>query len=824
MSVRRIASLLAVSVAAIAVPVLATPGIDAQGGFQHVLTLHPARTMRPVPIKGPVRVFAYAADPTGGALLVGEGEYLAFDGHGRLDRSRFQHADVPYPTFGNALSDGDRFDYCDATGKAIARLDDRGRRLQRTTPAGLDVGHVCQLYRDGAGGMTAIQGFPYFGWRIDAKGRTAEKFAFEFPLRKPATALRPCGVEPGGNAIGAEARDGHDLALVRLGPGLLPGATLWSYDDAADPLGKIIKSLRLGSAQGCGYGAGRAVFWMHNQVLVFHGPSLEAWHRGSDKLDPNNPHVMSGLGPYASQILGYVQVMGTEAQPILLVAERDQGEIKLFAPPPKFAAEDARKAAITAMKAGEPVQAEQAWASWLTLHADDADAQVQQVANRLAAGWWEEAVALAQERLNTLAPGSDTARRLEQVRARARALLLVRWALRTVSPHAGPMPGQPDPLLAYVAETEQLVLAAPDMPEVHLAAARLHRMAGHRAAFLQHLEPLAAMLKAGRLRASDVPELFDLMAARGDVDGMTRFLSALPKDAPNEDVVRWTGTLLRAQGRFDDALRAVGDPVAPRLLALRAAIQVDAGDVQGGILTWTRALQAGLEGDAAAQSGLGLAYLRRGLAELAVQALNKAVGLDADDLAARSNLAAAYGALDRRDDALQQLFGALAKQPKDPLLRWQLTQASAPPQVPTVSGPAATVAVLPFATAGGANQRVGLGEFVAVLLTTAVVEGGGPPVVERARLDAVLQEQKLGRTAWVDHATAVKTGKLLGVQQIVMGNAAEFDGAVALDVRLVDARTGKVLAAAHARSRLDLDDLRSATQQLAKELLPKPTR
>ncbi len=379
------------------------------------------------------------------------------------------------------------------------------------------------------------------------------------------------------------------------------------------------------------------------------------------------------------------------------------------------------------------------------------------------------------------------------------------------------MPG--DALPGYLNELEQLAIQAPAEPLVHVAAARLAKLAGKRAAYLQHLEPLAALLEAGKLKAADFPELFDLLAARGDVAGMARFVAALDPSTPKVLALRWRATLLRAQAKFDEALKILAEPAddQPMLLALKAAVQVDAGDAQGAILTWTRALRAGMETDAQAQGGLGVAFLRRGLNELAVQALNKSVSLDPDDVAARSNLASAYAALDKRDDALQQLFGALARQPKDPLLRWQMEQATSQPKSAQAKVEAA-VAILPFGTAGGSTQRVGLGDFAATLLTTALVEGGGPPIVERARLDALLTEQKLGRSAHVDHATAARLGKLLGARQVVVGNVAEFDGSVALDLRLVDVQTGRVLGASHAKSALEMDALRVALASAGTQL------
>lgn len=769
----------------------ALPPVDADGAFQHLATLHIAKTSRPFPLQGPVRLFGSAVDGHGGALLLGDGEALHVDGQGRLDRARFGAKVLPMLIFGNAVYDGQRLTWCDAQAKGLQVLDAGGQKQTLLNPNGFDVSGACQLYRTGQG-TTALQAFPYLAWQFDAKGQVQSKLALEFPIRKPGSAVRPCGTDEQGTPLGALApHEGHDLALVQLGPGLLPGKVVWTLDYAGLSLAEAVKSLRLQTANGCTMGAGRAAFWTHNQVLVFHGNALESWIRGSDKVDANNPHPSVGLGPYASQILGPVHLLGSEAHPLLLTAERDQGDLKLFGPAEALA---------------EP------------------RSPIAQVERRLDAGWWEDAAQHAQELLQGAAQPPAVAERLTALRAKARSLLRIRWTERALGPQFGPIPGQPDLLATYLQEAEQDCTLAPTEPLVHLAAARLARLAGRHALFLQHLEPLAAMLKAGHLKAAEVPDLFDLLAARGDTEGLGKFVAALDPHRTDAQALRWRATLLRLQGRFDEALKLLGDPDddQPALLALRARLQVDAGDAQGAILTWTRALRDGLETDAQAHAGLGIACLRRGLNELAVQALNKAVSLDPDDAAVRSNLASAYAALDKKDDALQQLFGALAKNPKDPLLRWQLEQASGAGRPPAAKASAQTVAILPLQTSGGSTQRVGLGDFAATLLTTALVEGTEVAVVERARLDALLAEQKLGRSSHVDHATAAKLGRLLGARQVILGNVAEFDGSVGLDLRLVDVQTGRVVQASHATAALDLEAMRKALADAGKSLfLPR---
>lgn len=69
----------------------------------------------------------------------------------------------------------------------------------------------------------------------------------------------------------------------------------------------------------------------------------------------------------------------------------------------------------------------------------------------------------------------------------------------------------------------------------------------------------------------------------------------------------------------------------------------------------------------------------------------------------------------------------------------------------------------------------------------------GVTVVERERLQALLDEQKVSNSKFFDPATAAKTGRLLGASHVVTGAMAAFEPQVRLDVRLIEVSTGTVL-------------------------------
>jgi curli biogenesis system outer membrane secretion channel CsgG len=108
----------------------------------------------------------------------------------------------------------------------------------------------------------------------------------------------------------------------------------------------------------------------------------------------------------------------------------------------------------------------------------------------------------------------------------------------------------------------------------------------------------------------------------------------------------------------------------------------------------------------------------------------------------------------------------------------------------------------------------GLGKAAQDAMVTALVESGMFSVIERQKLEMILNEQGLGRSGAVTTQSAAKIGKLLGVQILITGSVTEFGkeetgggllGVVgadvvtyrtALDARMMNTTTGEILAVA----------------------------
>jgi len=176
----------------------------------------------------------------------------------------------------------------------------------------------------------------------------------------------------------------------------------------------------------------------------------------------------------------------------------------------------------------------------------------------------------------------------------------------------------------------------------------------------------------------------------------------------------------------------------------------------------------------------------------------------------------------------------------------QATQESA-------HGPKARIAVAKFLDKSGKGQAAGIGSGMADMLATSLFQTGRYIVLERQNLQDVLSEQDLGASGRIRPDTAAAIGQVEGAEILVTGNITEFEAAtsggqgglgvsgqdvtgdkrslanklfgsvvgklggafqsshIAIDMRLVDTRTGRVVAAASVKGEAnDISGLGSA--------------
>ena len=105
-----------------------------------------------------------------------------------------------------------------------------------------------------------------------------------------------------------------------------------------------------------------------------------------------------------------------------------------------------------------------------------------------------------------------------------------------------------------------------------------------------------------------------------------------------------------------------------------------------------------------------------------------------------------------------------------------------------------TLAILYFDNQGNEELeplKVGLAQ----MLITDIKGTEGVTVVERARLQDILDELELGHSGMADPNSAAKVGKLLGARWMLIGSYFELMGTLRIDARLVKVETSEIVHA-----------------------------
>ncbi len=101
-------------------------------------------------------------------------------------------------------------------------------------------------------------------------------------------------------------------------------------------------------------------------------------------------------------------------------------------------------------------------------------------------------------------------------------------------------------------------------------------------------------------------------------------------------------------------------------------------------------------------------------------------------------------------------------------------------------------------------------------LIDALVDRNRFQVIERDKLDLILQEQKLSRTKLFDQSTALKLGSLAAARSIIAGSIIESRIGIEVVARMIDTETSDILATADVYSEVkDLPALSSLAEGMA---------
>ncbi len=139
--------------------------------------------------------------------------------------------------------------------------------------------------------------------------------------------------------------------------------------------------------------------------------------------------------------------------------------------------------------------------------------------------------------------------------------------------------------------------------------------------------------------------------------------------------------------------------------------------------------------------------------------------------------------------------------------------AKSVPQVAAGAKAPVRAAVLYFDYEGKIEDLQPLRKGLAQMLITDLAGLSGVVLVERERLEDVLKEQNLHKSAKFDPTTAAKVGKLLGAQYLVLGRIIDFMGKVSLETHVVHVETGAFVKTGRAQGKLE--DFLQLEEQLA---------
>jgi TolB-like protein len=224
-------------------------------------------------------------------------------------------------------------------------------------------------------------------------------------------------------------------------------------------------------------------------------------------------------------------------------------------------------------------------------------------------------------------------------------------------------------------------------------------------------------------------------------------------------------------------------------------------------------------GDASTLTRLGVAQFRANNFAAARQVLDTAVSLDARSgiaaiylgmtAEAQGDFAAARAAYGRYlevgrsgelRDAARQRLALVGRRENEYQARQALAREAELSSAPPEPG---TIAVMPFSYSGTNQEIAPLTRGLAQLLVTDLARSRQLRVLERERMQAMLDEMRLGAEGRADQATAVRGGRLLRAERVVQGTLADRQDELRVDAAVVDVGTAGVAGTAQGSNTLE---------------------
>lgn len=197
------------------------------------------------------------------------------------------------------------------------------------------------------------------------------------------------------------------------------------------------------------------------------------------------------------------------------------------------------------------------------------------------------------------------------------------------------------------------------------------------------------------------------------------------------------------------------------------------------------------------------------------------LGLSAEEMNDIPAARAAYSSylkVGRTQRVRRQLEGRLAAMQRREIQAAAKAAVAQETQLSATPGNKNTVAVMPFRFSGADSTLKPLERGFAELLSTDLSRVKALTVVDRARLNAILDEIKLQQTVGVDSTTAVRAGKLIQAGTLVQGSLLQTGDRLRTDAALVSTTTSAI-GAAPATDEQDIDRLFDMEKRIALALI-----
>jgi TolB-like protein len=159
-----------------------------------------------------------------------------------------------------------------------------------------------------------------------------------------------------------------------------------------------------------------------------------------------------------------------------------------------------------------------------------------------------------------------------------------------------------------------------------------------------------------------------------------------------------------------------------------------------------------------------------------------------------------YGRTSRERHALEARLAALQRKQLEETARAEVRDEQ---KLGQVAGTPNVVAVLPLAFSGADTSLKPLERGLAELLTTDLARSSRLTVVERLRLQAVLDEIKLQASGATDSSSNVRAGKILQAGRLVQGSILQQGPDLRVDAAVIDVPTTRVAGATNDNRALD---------------------